>query len=129
MILAVAGIAVMAVAPGCTRRAGPTRHTVSGTVTYRGKPVPAGTIAFEPDSRQGNRGPAGYADIVAGRFRTHLGAISGPHLVRISGASGLAVDEAKDTTLFSEYTTTCELPKGPATLDFDVPAVGPSSRR
>lgn len=129
-MLAIAGIVAMAVAgSGCNRRAGPKRHTVSGTVTYRGQPVAAGTIAFEPDGRQGNRGPAGYADIVDGRFRTHLGAISGPHLVRISGASGLAVDETKDTTLFSEYTTTCELPKGPATLHFDVPAVGPSSRR
>jgi hypothetical protein len=122
-------MAAVAFVTGCMRRAGPTRHTVSGTVTFRGQPVPAGTIAFEPDTRQGNRGPAGYADILNGRFRTHLGAISGPHLVRISGASGSAVDETKDTTLFSDYTTTCELPKGAATLHFEVPAVVPSSRR
>jgi hypothetical protein len=114
---------------GCMRRAGATRHTVSGTVTFRGEPVPAGTIAFEPDTRQGNRGPAGYADIVNGRFRTHIGAVSGPHLVRINGVSGPAVDETKDTALFREYTTTCDLPKGAATLHFDVPAVAPSSRR
>ena len=124
-----AGMAAVAFVSGCMRRAGPTRHTVSGTVTFRGQPVPTGTIAFEPDARQGNRGPAGYADIVNGQFRTHLGAISGPHLVRISGASGPAVDETKDTALFREYTTTCELPKGPATLHFDVTANAPSSRR
>ena len=124
-----AGMAAVVCVSGCMRRPGPARHTVSGTVTFRGQPVPAGTIAFEPDARQGNRGPAGYADIVNGRFRTHLGAIGGPHLVRISGASGPAVDETKDIALFREYTTTCELPKGPATLHFDVPAVTPSSRR
>lgn len=121
---------MVAFAPvGCTGRAGPMRHTVSGTVTFRGQPVPAGTIAFEPDARKGNRGPAGYADIVDGRFRTHLGAIGGPHLVRINGASGPAVDEKKETTLFREYTTICELPKAAATLHFEVPAVVPSSRR
>jgi hypothetical protein len=105
------------------------RYGVSGTVTFRGVPVPTGTIAFEPDARQGNDGPAGYADIVAGRYRTHLGAVGGPHLVRITGASGDAEDELVDTTLFRDYVTTCDLPGQATTLDFDVPEDAAKRRR
>lgn len=114
---------------GCFKQTGPPRYSVSGTVTYRGEPVPLGTIAFEPDTSRGNRGPAGYADIVAGRFQTHLGAVGGPHIVRISGASGPMIDESKDTTLFSDYTTTRDLPQQSATLDFDVPPPSTPRRR
>jgi hypothetical protein len=114
---------------GCSKQTGPPRYSVSGTVTFRGEPVPLGTIAFEPDTSRGNRGPAGYADIVAGRFQTHLGAVGGPHIVRISGASGPMIDEAKDTTLFSDYMTTCDLPPQSTTLDFDVPPPSTPRRR
>lgn len=114
---------------GCSKQTGPPRYSLSGTVTFRGEPVPLGTIAFEPDTSQGNRGPAGYADIIGGRFQTHLGAVGGPHIVRISGASGPMIDESKDTTLFSDYTTTRDLPQQTATLDFDVPPPSTPRRR
>lgn len=114
---------------GCSKQTGPPRYSVSGTVTFRGEPVPLGTIAFEPDTSQGNRGPAGYADIIDGRFQTHLGAVGGPHIVRINGASGPMIDESKDTTLFSDYTTTRDLPQQTATLDFDVPPPSTPRRR
>jgi hypothetical protein len=122
-----AGMLVMVV--GCSKQTGPPRYTVSGTVTFRGEPVPVGTIAFEPDTSQGNRGPAGYADIVNGRFQTHLGAVGGPHIVRINGASGPTIDETQDTTLFSDYRTACDLPQQSTTIDFDVPLPRPPRRR
>ena len=37
---------------------GPEFYTVSGTVTFRGAPLPAGEIRFAPDARRGNEGPA-----------------------------------------------------------------------
>jgi hypothetical protein len=126
LILAVCALAMVV---GCSKQSGPPRYTVSGTVTFRGEPVPMGTIAFEPDTSQGNRGPAGYADIVNGRFQTHLGAVGGPHIVRINGASGPTLDETQDTTLFSDYKTACDLPQQSTTLDFDVTPPSASRRR
>jgi hypothetical protein len=126
LILAVCALAMVV---GCSKQSGPPRYTVSGTVTFRGEPVPVGTIAFEPDASQGNRGPAGYADIVNGRFQTHLGAVGGPHIVRINGASGPMIDETQDTSLFSDYRTTCDLPQQSTTIDFDVPLPRPPRRR
>jgi len=124
------GVAVcLLLGTACSKRGRVQRHGVSGTVTFRGEPVPTGTIAFEPDASQGNDGPAGYADIVAGRYRTHLGAVGGPHIVRITGASGDAEDEFTDTTLFRDYETTCDLPPQATTLDFDVPADAAKRRR
>lgn len=43
-------------AEGCGK-SGVERHNLSGQVTFRGKPLPAGLIVFEPDSRDGNEGP------------------------------------------------------------------------
>ena len=126
--LALAACTLVIVA-GCSKQSGPPRYTVSGMVSFRGATVPVGTIAFEPDTSRGNRGPAGYADIIDGRFQTHLGAVGGPHIVRINGASGPMIDETQDTSLFSDYRTTCDLPQQSTTIDFDVPPPRPPRRR
>ncbi len=118
--VAIAVIALIAV-NGCGRVEGPERHSLRGNVTFKGEPVPLGQIAFEPDSSQGNLGPGGYADIVAGRYVTHMGAVSGPHLVRISGQSGPIVDETQDVTLFSDYVTSVLIDPEVPGIDFDVP--------
>lgn len=103
---------------GCGGRGDATkRFDLSGSVTFDGKAVPAGTILFEPDSSKGNKGPAGFAKIADGRFDTAAGGkgtIGGPHVVRITGS-----DEA---TLFSDYVTQADLPKEKSTKDFEVPA-------
>jgi len=116
---------VLAGFSGCSsRQAGPQRFPVAGRVTFDGKPLPAGRIAFEPDTVAGNVGPAGYGNIVAGLFTTYpgMGAVSGPHIVRISGFDGIASGEmVEGKELFPEYTTTVELPAKAATIDFEVP--------
>ena len=116
---------VLAGFSGCSsRQAGPQRFAVAGRVTFDGKPVPAGRIALEPDTAAGNSGPAGYGNIVAGRFTTYprMGAVSGPQIVRISGFDGIASGEmVEGKELFPEYTTTVELPAKAATIDFEVP--------
>jgi hypothetical protein len=51
-----------------------------------------------------------------------MGAVSGPHIVRISGFDGIASGEmVEGKELFPEYTTTVELPAKAATIDFEVP--------
>ena len=81
---------------GCSGSSGPPRYPVEGSVTYDGKPVPAGQIVFEPDSTAGNQGPASYATIDHGRFATPRGkgTVGGPHRVRITGTDGQASGES-----------------------------------
>lgn len=121
LFIALAGLS------GCSsRQAGPQRFAVAGRITFDGKPVPAGRIALEPDTAAGNSGPAGYGNIVAGRFTTYprMGAVGGPHIVRISGFDGIASGEmVEGKELFPEYTTTVDIPAKAATIDFEVPKV------
>ena len=113
-------------AGGCSRPpAGPVRYPVRGSVTYAGKPVPAGRIVFEPDRAAGNSGPAAYGSIVAGRFTTYprMGAVKGPHVVQISGFDGKQFGELSEgRPLFPEYTASATVPAGPVTIDFTVPS-------
>jgi hypothetical protein len=115
----------VAIASGCSKPpSGPARFPVTGQITFDGKPVPRGTIAFEPDTQAGNSGPGGYGTITDGRFTTHprMGAVSGAQFVRIAGFDGQATAELIDgKPLFPEHTTTVELPAKAATIDFEVP--------
>lgn len=118
-------VAAVLVAVGCSsRQEGPQRFAVSGKVTFDGKPVPAGRITLEPDTAAGNSGPAGYGNIVAGRFTTYprMGAVGGPHIVRISGFDGVPAGEmVEGKPLFAEYMTKVELPSKATMIDFEVP--------
>jgi hypothetical protein len=130
--IAVAVISGGVLACGCSRKAGPARYPVTGTVTYAGKPLLAGRIAFEPDTRSGNKGPAAYGDISAGRYKTYgtAGAVGGPHRVVIEGYSGTtAVQTRRMSPLFPPHITTVDLPQEQATVDFDVPAATPPGRK
>ncbi len=114
---------------GCGGHDGPERFSVSGTVTFHGKPVPAGYVYFTPDASRGNKGPQGYAEINNGRYTTAAsgkGTVGGPHKVRISGFDGIPVQGheqmlEKGRPLFTEYETTVDLPKESTAKDFAVP--------
>ncbi len=108
--------------------AGPTRYTVSGTVTYDKQPVPKGFITFSPDDTAGNKGPGGGAQIINGKFKTDIGkgVVGGPYTIQIVGYDGVPAkvegEELKDgKPLFSTYMTTLTLPKGDSTQNFDIP--------
>jgi hypothetical protein len=106
---------------------GPQRYRLQGTITYDGKPVPAGTIIFEPDSSQNNDGPQGLATIHDGVFdsaRGGKGTVGGPHRVTILGCDGTSISETspQGKPLFEPYITTADLPKKNGKLDFDVPS-------
>lgn len=56
---------LLAVCNGC-RRTGPERVIVSGTVSYRGEPIPKGTIRFIPGRNQ--QIPSAVARILDGKY-------------------------------------------------------------
>lgn len=112
-------------ANGCGSR-GPETYHVSGTVTLEGKPVPAGSVLFEPDQSKGNKGPAGFAKIKDGKFDTRAGGrgtVGGPHVVKIMALDGVPAEEMPEgTPLAPEYTTQVDLPKKEGhQLEFNIP--------
>lgn len=114
---------------GCGSNGGPTRHQISGTVSYAGKPVPRGRVEFEPDTSKGNSGPGAMAEIQKGKFQTlaNAGAVTGPHIVHITGSDGIPFETEEGITLeqgqplFSPYTTTADIVADGTPLILEVP--------
>lgn len=73
---------------GCEHKA--ERYDLAGTVTFRGRPVPAGYMVINPDVSAGNHGPGTTATIVGGHYKTlpGRGTIGGPHVVTVFGFDG-----------------------------------------
>lgn len=111
---------------GCSSEGSP-RFNVSGNVTFDGRPVPAGTIQFEPDTSRGNQGPTSRTVIKDGEYDTSIagkGILGGPYVVVITGFDGKPIPEMElqyGKPLFTEYRTKVELPKGESIMDFTVP--------
>ena len=106
-------------------------YRVSGKVTFKGQPVPAGKIYFMPDGAKGNSGATGYANISDGTYDTSnggRGSIGGPMLVMIEGIDPNVKPDTKDDpeaeakSLFPQYQIAEEMPMSNSTKDFDVPA-------
>jgi len=113
---------------------GKTCH-LSGSVTFKGNPVPEGYIVFEPDGSQGNSGQSGYSKILDGKYNTRnsdgMPVVGGPHVIRIVahsarvqagtlGGGGGEVD--LPPLLFPPYSFNQDLPTVNSKVDFDVPA-------
>lgn len=117
-------VATVCTAAGCGG-GDPQRFDVSGRVAFRGQPVPAGTIIFEPDAMKGNDGPQGVAAIANGVFNTAQGGrgtVGGPHMVTILGCDGVNITETspQGQPLFEPFITSVDLPTKTAQLDFHV---------
>lgn len=117
-------VALLVISAGCGKSGPPVYH-VAGTVTFKGEPVPAGTVLFQPDESQGCTGPAGIAHIKDGKYDTAeeggKGVVGGPHLVRITGLDGKPVEMAPEgVPLFPDFTTTVDLPTEDSSHDFVV---------
>lgn len=118
-------LAVALAVPGCKGESGPPRYDLSGTVTYDGKPVPAGEVSLEPDGSRGNSGPACIAVIENGQYKTEpkMGIVGGPYIARIAGFDGVPVgDMTVGTSLFPTYQTEVEFPQQTTTHNFEIPA-------
>jgi len=110
---------------GCGGNGGPHRYELSGSVAHDGKPIPAGTILFEPDTSHDNDGPGILVEFTDGHYRTPSGkgTVGGPHIVRIVGYDGEPQSEMpQGKPLFREYQLQIDLPRHNARQDFDVPA-------
>ncbi len=105
---------------GCSDGGVP-RNNLAGTVTYEGKPVPAGRIMFRPDRSKGGKGPAGFAQIVDGKYDTSSsgkGAITGPVEVSIEG---FVSNQPLAPAMFVPYKTTTDVSGDAEEVDFVVP--------
>ena len=114
---------------GCNRNTGPARYDLTGTITYAGKPVPAGYILFAPDISKGNDGPGADAEIKDGVYRTRLkdGTVGGPHIATISGFDGVSSHMGQSGNpmglpLFANVQISVDLPKAAGKHDIVVPA-------
>jgi hypothetical protein len=102
---------------------------LSGTATFGGKPIPAGRIYFTPDTKKGNNGPQGFAEIKDGTFDTRdggRGPVGGPTIVILAGNDG-SFGNGQGLPLFDDYSQSVELSaSGPNS--FDVPANAPKPK-
>ncbi|MEX2168310.1 MAG: hypothetical protein WD851_03295 [Pirellulales bacterium] len=120
--------AISLLATGCGPQ-GVDRYDLTGTVTFRGQPVPKGYLIFQPDTAKGNRGPGSNAGLFDGRYETmaRQGHIGGPHIVSIVGTDGIPFDQGGGVMnpmgkpLFPEYEVEVELPKESSEYNFEVP--------
>ena len=125
--LVIVGLAFLT---GCNNE--PERFDLSGTVTYKGTPVPAGNIIFSPDDSKGNRGPSTSATILNGKYSTPSGqgVFGGPYVARIFGSDGIPAPIPGDPNktlnpsgkqLFPDIQVPIDLPKKPGSQDFSLP--------
>ena len=134
-VLAWASLGLCVAALGCGGAAsGPPRYTVSGKVTFNGRPVNSGSISFSPDTSQKNSGPGSFAPIRDGAYCTPRGqgTVGGPHVLTITGFDRLPGSGAPGEVipaLFSSYSLTVDLPREDATHDIDVPASAADPKR
>jgi hypothetical protein len=126
MAMATILLASAALLPACSRRDGPTRHTLSGKATFDGQPIPFGRILLQPDGEAGNSGPAGVAEISNGSYRTRAdaGHIGGPHILTVTATDGTRPSSDDiDNSLFPPFQIKVTLPAENGKHDLDVPPV------
>jgi hypothetical protein len=84
---------LLVTATGCGSR-GPARYDISGTITFRGKPVPAGSIMFIPTGAAAGEQPVGFCTFREGEFESKVGRSPGTGSYRavITGCDGVAYE-------------------------------------
>ncbi len=91
-----------------------------------GKPVVAGTVQFEPDATQGNKGPMSIAEIHDGRYETDYGkgVVGGPQKIIVEAFDGNG--EPGTSTMMGRpvsggpFRTQADIPKEDGTFDISV---------
>ncbi|MCC7474981.1 MAG: hypothetical protein IT425_06265 [Pirellulales bacterium] len=128
MLLALPVLVAMISVGGCGSRDPLGRHSVSGTITHRGNPVPKGFIRFSPDTAKGQSGPGGGAPIVQGKFSAEAkkGVLGGHYLVEIVGLDGIPTkangeDLPDGKELFPTVRLSHEFPNADVVWNYDVP--------
>jgi hypothetical protein len=117
-----AGVSLL-VGVGCGP-AGPTTYPISGTVKYKGQPVPAGNLHFDPDPRTNAKGVPLTLSITNGAYASApgQGLLPGDYLVRVQAFDGKTANEAPlGEALCPEQTRPHTQPAGSTTLEIDLP--------
>lgn len=118
-------ILVVAFSIGC--KPGPKIAQISGTVTFKGEPVPAGYITFTPDVAAGTLGQVVGFQIANGKYDSTTnvppGLAPGTYKIRIGGFDGKKIPMwGQGKQIFNPIEDECKVPEGSSTKDFEVPA-------
>ena len=104
-------------------------YSVSGAITYDGKPIPRGSITFSPDAQKNNQGPGVTAEIKDGQYETFAdkGTTGGPYILLVQAYDGIPVVSGEGgmdpigKPLFAPVELQVDLPKKDATHDIEIP--------
>jgi hypothetical protein len=125
-VVLVAVLAVAFVAAGCSAPP-PKTGQLSGQVTFKGQPVPAGFISFMPEASGGGAGgKVKVFPIKDGVYDTsqgdNPGVFPGPNVVRIAGYDGKPLHlYPQGKQIFNPFELKETLEEGSATKNFTVP--------
>jgi hypothetical protein len=115
------GAAVIVLAAGCSQK--PEMAQVSGTVTFQGKPVPAGWISFTPEPGKGSVRVCMIRDGVFDSSReADPGIHPGKNLIKIAGFDGNKIPMwGQGKQIFNPVDDEFTVPKGTTTKEFVIP--------
>lgn len=110
---------------GC--KPGPKVAQIAGTVTFKGKPVPAGYVTFTPDVAAGTLGSVVGFQIQDGKYDSKKnnppGLTAGTYKIRIAGFDGIKIPMyGQGKQIFNPIEDSHVVPDGESTKDFEVPA-------
>jgi len=117
--------AAILVSGGC----GPAKREIanlSGKVTFKGQPVPAGYIQFSPNVAVGTLGSIRVLQIKDGVYdsskESEPGINPGEYLIKIAGFDGKRIPMyGQGKQIFNPMDGTCTVPAGATTKDFVIP--------
>lgn len=107
---------------GCSSK--PKMAQLSGKVTFKGQPVPAGFISFTPDIGQGEIRVLQIKDgVYDSAHQMPPGIPPGHYTLRISGFDGVRIPRwGQGKQIFNEWIDIdFTIPEGTSTKDFEVP--------
>ncbi|HXG09270.1 MAG TPA: hypothetical protein VNK04_05720 [Gemmataceae bacterium] len=116
--------ALLALAVGCASKPEPAQ--LSGKVTFKGRPVPAGWISFTPDVEAGGLGQVRVFQIKDGVYDSSQedppGIPPGPYLIKIAGFDGKKIPYfGQGKQIFNPVDDKYTVPPGTSTKDFVIP--------
>ncbi|QDU75110.1 hypothetical protein Pan97_21320 [Bremerella volcania] len=114
---------------GCGAEKASNVFSVSGNVSYDGKPIPKGNISFAPDASKNNQGPGATAEIKDGKYEMMpgKGISGGPYVLVINGYDGVPVASGEGgmdpngKVLFESYKMTVDFPHEDTQRDLEIP--------
>src|SRR5262245_49689908 len=115
------GVVLLALAAGCSSK--PKMAQLSGTVTFKGQPVPAGWISFTPEAGTGS---VKVCQIKDGAYDSSKepdpGIFPGRNLIRIAGFDGKKIPYwGQGKQIFNPIDDAIDIQTGVSTRDFVIP--------